>query len=164
MRQGSEVSLVRAELADADLIYSFMQGLRQDDPMPHYDFADHLAIRDAMESLIINPDIGRLWVIRAQGKTVGYVVLSFVHILEFAGRCALLDEFYIEPDSRRKGFAKAALVEICRIAGPELGIRAIFLERSQQNRAAYSLYHSMGFEERPYNLMIRSTFEQKEDW
>ena len=91
---------------------------------------------------------------------VGYAALTFFHSLEFAGRCGLLDEFFLQPIYRGQGIGKAALEWICETAAPKLGVRAIFLEVSPANAAAQGLYRTVGFEARPYNFMVRMTSQK----
>lgn len=155
MRGASEVSLVQAAPADAELIFSFMQQLRCDDHVAaHATPGDML---QAVAELISTSSLGRIWIIREKNQSVGYASLHFFHSLEFAGRCALLDEFFVAKEYRGIGIGKAALCWICQTAVVQLSIKAIFLEMTAGNAAAEALYRSVGFGKRPYHLFFRRT-------
>jgi GNAT superfamily N-acetyltransferase len=157
MPPAPEVTLVEATLSDADALFSDVQQLHCDEHVPLHPGVDNSSLRVALQSLITTPALGRIWLIRMEEKTVGYAALNFFHSLEFAGRCGLLDEFFLQPAYRGQGIGKAALNWICQTAAPKLGVRAVFLEVSPGNAAAQGLYHAAGFEARPYNFMVRMT-------
>lgn len=149
-----EISLSPATPADAELVLAYMRQLRQDDPMPQHDFANDATVQKALHDLLTNPALGRIWLIRAKNTNVGYLVLSFVHSLEFAGRCGLLDELFIDREHRRTGIGTTAL-KILEQLTADLGVHAIFLEVSPKNLPASALYRSAGFQQRPYHLLFR---------
>lgn len=147
------VQLVLATPGDARLLYTFMQQLRRDDPMPAHDSVGSDDVLDALSALIADRTLGRVWLIHADANPVGYAVLTFSYSLEFGGRCAFLDEFFIQRDHRRQGIAKFAMQWLSESAAPLLGIRTLFLEVSPDNQAASGLYQAVGFHPRPYRLL-----------
>jgi GNAT superfamily N-acetyltransferase len=157
MPPASEVTLVEATLSDVDTLFSDIQQLHHDEHVPLHPGVDNATLRDALQSLITTPALGRIWLIRVEEKTIGYAALNFFHSLEFAGRCGLIDEFFLQPPYRGQGIGKAALKWICETAAPKLGVRAVFLEVSPENTAARGLYNKAGFGARPYNFMVRIT-------
>jgi GNAT superfamily N-acetyltransferase len=57
---------------------------------------------------------------------------------------AELKRMYVEPDERRKGFARAILAELERTAW-EAGCRRMILETGEKQPEAIALYHSAGY-------------------
>jgi ribosomal protein S18 acetylase RimI-like enzyme len=96
-----------------------------------------------------------VWLIHSDGQPAGYVALTFVHSLEFGGRCAFIDEFYVDRPFRGAGVGKEALRQVYEVEAPALGVRALFLEVSGKNAAACGLYRSAGFSRREYALMTK---------
>jgi ribosomal protein S18 acetylase RimI-like enzyme len=146
-----------------------MRGLRADDPMPAGTLADDATAATAVAALLADPALGRAWVIRAgdaggggppdgaaggDDRPVGYVVLTFVHSLEFGGRCGFVDELYVDPPARGRGVGRRAL-ELVAAEARALGVRVLLLEVSPENQRAAGLYRSAGFAERKYRLMTK---------
>src|SRR4051794_32184903 len=52
---------------------------------------------------------GGWWFIEVDGANAGYFVLTLGFSLEFGGRFALLDEFYMEPSNRGKGIGAGVM-------------------------------------------------------
>lgn len=119
-----------------------MRQLYAGDGLPFPDAAP-----DALRLLLRDPTWGRCMILCDQGRSVGYFVLGFGFSLEFGGRDAFLDELYLLPEARGRGFGKAALthaIDLCRT----LGVKALHLETKKSNAAAQKLYRSAGFTER----------------
>ncbi len=51
--------------------------------------------RGALEVLVGDETLGRVWVICAAGAAIGYVVLTLGYSLEYGGRDACIDELYV---------------------------------------------------------------------
>ena len=84
----------------------------------------------------------------------GYLILTFGFSLEYGGRDAFIDEFFIATPHRGRGLGKAALEEVARLA-PGLGVHAIHLEVADNNHGAESLYSRQGFYRHNRRLMTR---------
>ena len=163
---GQTVSLVEATPADLGPLAEYMLGLRADDPMPAGTLADDETAVAAMSALLADPTLGQAWMIRAGGgdphhsgfaggsRPVGYAVLTFVHSIEFGGRCGFVDELYVEPPARGRGVGRRAL-ELVAGEARSLGVRVLLLEVSPANERAAGLYRSCGFADRKYRLMTR---------
>ncbi|MBI3968192.1 MAG: GNAT family N-acetyltransferase [Chloroflexi bacterium] len=115
---------------------------------------DESAARSAVEQLVGDEKLGRIWLIRYDGRTVGYVVLAFGFSLEFHGRDAFVDELYVEPAYRGRGLGKAALRFVEAVA-PALGITALHLEVERANTRAQTLYRRTGYEDHDRYLMTK---------
>jgi diamine N-acetyltransferase len=124
----------------------------------YYEF-DHLLFDrtkagEALKLLLKDPALGRIWLIQQDSNTVGYVILTFGFIVEFHGRHAVIDEFYIREPYRRKGIGKRTLQfieEFCR----SLEIHVLRLEVEKANSVAQELYRRASFEPHPRVLMTK---------
>ena len=101
--------------------------------------------RDAVEQLLGDPALGRIWLIESEGRSAGYLVGIFGFILEFGGRQVFLDELYIVPEFQRRGFGTAAL-HFLEDESRQLGARVLRLEVTRTNSQALALYLKRGFE------------------
>jgi ribosomal protein S18 acetylase RimI-like enzyme len=147
------VTLVRATPADLDLLTEWMQGLRNDDPMPAATLADSAVARQTMAEVLADDRLGSVWIIRRGATHAGYAVLAYIHSIEFGGRCAFLDELYVAPE-HRGGVGRAAL-SLLQAEASALGVQVLLLEVSPENEHASRLYQSAGFETRKYRLCAK---------
>jgi GNAT superfamily N-acetyltransferase len=115
---------------------------------------DAEAVRAAVVRLLDDDSLGRVWLIRSGGETVGYVVLTFGYSLEFHGRDAFVDELYLRAEHRGRGLGRLAL-EFVERACPDLGIQALHLEVDDDNDPARALYEKVGFVDRQKSLMTK---------
>jgi GNAT superfamily N-acetyltransferase len=130
----------------------------------YYEF-DHLVFneavaRTALESMVSDASLGRIWVIHHVDEAVGYVVLTLGYSLEYGGRDAFIDEVYIRSDYRGKGIGTAALAfaeEQCHM----LGVRALHLEVERANTNAYRVYRKVGFVDHERYMMTKQIEDAK---
>jgi ribosomal protein S18 acetylase RimI-like enzyme len=148
------IVLAPARPADLPLLATYMGGLRAADPMPAGTLADDATAAAAMSALIADPALGRAWVVHAAGGAVGYAVLTFVHSIEFGGRCGFVDELYVEDAARGQGVGRRAL-DLVAAEAQSLTVRVLLLEVSPENERAARLYERAGFGQRKYRLMVR---------
>ncbi len=127
---------------DADLVLEFMQA--------YYAFDGHGFDREkaraALLPLLRNPELGLAWLILDGDSPVGYIVICFGYSLEWLGRDAFVDEFYLREECRGRGWGRAAMAFI-EDEARRVGIRALHLEVMHQNARALELYRSLGFRE-----------------
>jgi len=83
--------------------------------------------RAALTGLLKSPVFGLAWIILDSGAAVGYIVLCFGYSLEYLGRNAFVDEFYLIELHRGRGWGRKALEFACRQARLH-HVRAIHLE------------------------------------
>jgi ribosomal protein S18 acetylase RimI-like enzyme len=95
-------------------------------------------------ALLADDRLGKVWLIQAGDKDVGYVVITFSYSMEFGGRNAFIDDLFIQPAYRGAGLGTTALAEV-RAFCIEGGVRALHLEAGRDNFAAQALYRSAGF-------------------
>ena len=108
---------------------------------------DRSKVLEAIGPLLERSDAGRVWMIRLDGKIIGYIALCFGYSIEFHGRDGFVDEVYLLEEYRGQGIGKAALA-IVKAEARELGVRALHLEVSRGNKRAQRLYTALGFESR----------------
>ena len=151
-----KVILRDATIADLDQLVEFMRNLQADDPWS-CEFTDAGA-RKAVEELLRNPSSGRAWLICLDGEAIGYIVLTFDYSLEYRGKCAWVDEFFIRKESRGKGLGSQAL-QIFSEKARELGAKTVHLEVNRGN-PAIDLYRRAGFADHGRYLMTRWLVER----
>ena len=97
--------------------------------------------------------LGRVWLISSSGQAVGYIAVCFGYSIEFGGRDAFIDEFYIVESARGKGMG-AGVLEQVKLEAARLGVLVLHLEINLNNHAARRLYVRAGFESRErFHLM-----------
>ncbi|GAA0732073.1 hypothetical protein GCM10009430_44910 [Aquimarina litoralis] len=102
-----------------------------------------------------NESLGRLYVIKLQQQTIGYLVLAFGFSFEYKGRDAFIDEFYIKPAYRNKGIGGSTL-DFIASESKKLGIQALHLEVEPHNVHANKLYLSKGYRSNNRKLMTKT--------
>jgi ribosomal protein S18 acetylase RimI-like enzyme len=105
---------------------------------------DEAKARTAFRLLVEDPQLGRAWVIMADGAPVGYSVVTFGFSIEYGGPDAILDEIYIRESHRHLGLGAQAL-RLAEDACREYGLHALHLEVEGSNTAAQALYRAHGF-------------------
>ncbi len=110
--------------------------------------------RSALEQLLAQPDYGGFWFIEAGGHAAGYFVLTVCYSLEFGGRYALLDEFFVEAESRGAGIGARALARIGEEAA-RMGLAALRLEVDRFHPRLRAFYARAGFEPHQRDLMTK---------
>lgn len=139
-----------ATLADIATLLSLMHALNDSDPGPAP--FDESAARMALEQFLSNDSFGRAWLIFDAATAVGYVILTFGYSLEYHGRDAFIDEFYIAASHRGRGWGRAA-ISFVEDAARSLGVRVLHLEVSHSNLRAYDFYRRAGFEDYSRSLL-----------
>ena len=92
----------------------------------------------------LQPNFVRGWLLEFQSQIVGYVVLTFGFSLEYGGLDAYVDELFVKPEFRGRGFASQTL-EFLSLECKKLNVVALHLEVDNDNQSAKSLYAKMGF-------------------
>src|SRR4029077_13974138 len=89
---------------DVAILLGLMRAMQEDDPwsVPF----EEQRVRAAVEKLLANPGFGQAWLVREDGRAVGYVVMSFDYSLEYGGRNAWVDEIFIAKEARGKGLGE----------------------------------------------------------
>ncbi len=139
-----------ATLADVDLIVSFMRELYEHDHLPF----DGTAARLAMEKILQDHSLGRVWLIYDGEQAIGYIVLTLGYSLEYHGRDAFVDEIYLRASHRGKGIG-TQIIQFVEGACRELEVQALHLEVERANLKAQAFYHKVGFEDHDRYLLTK---------
>ncbi len=146
----AETSFRVAEESDTAALLKFMQA--------YYVFDGHgfdeQKASVALTTLLRDPNLGRVWLILDDATPVGYVVIAFGYSLEWLGRDAFVDEFYLLPEYRGHGWGRKTMAFV-EDAARALNVRALHLEVVRQNAAALQVYRKLGFKKH------KSTFLSK---
>jgi len=136
--------------SDADVLLEFMQA--------YYAFDGHgfdeSKARLALTTLLRDARLGLAWLILDDDAAVGYVVLCFGYSLEWLGRDAFVDEFYLREEYRGRGWGRRTM-EFVEEAARAAGIRALHLEVVRENTKALELYRQLGFREHPSTFLSK---------
>jgi diamine N-acetyltransferase len=100
----------------------------------------------ALMALLRDQSMGRAWLILDGAGAVGYVVLCFGYSLEWLGRDAFVDEFYMLEEYRRRGWGRKTM-EFVEEAARAAGVRTLHLEVVRTKTAALEVYRKLGFVE-----------------
>ena len=107
---------------------------------------NHPLAEKAIAAILSDERLGYVWLIDEGAKVVGYVVLTLRFGMEYGGLMACLDDLFVVPQSRNKGLATAALIQV-RDFCKSVGIRAITVEVSHSNGSAQTVYRRLGLAE-----------------
>src|SRR5580700_10890021 len=142
IRMDNDLQFRLAVESDADALLEFMQA--------YYAFDGHgfdeSKARLALTTLLCDASLGLAWLILDGDAAVGYVVLCFGYSLEWLGRDAFVDEFYLREQYRGRGWGKKTM-EFVEDAARAAGIRTLHLEVVRGNEGALALYRTLGFRE-----------------
>ena len=114
-----------------------------------YHLFEGVEMTTEMRSRVIQPllgesSYGRIWLVSYQAHFIGYIAVCFCYSIEFCGRDAFIDEFYLEESYRGKGIGtevlKLTLEEV-----KKLSVKALHLEVARSNSKAIGLYRRIGF-------------------
>ena len=129
-----------ATLEDIPLLVALMTEFYSETATP----LDPKRAADAFAAVVADDRLGRAWLIQAGDDDVGYAVVTFSYSMEFGGRNAFLDDFFIQSDFRGAGLGTAALKEVRAFCAAQ-GVCALHLETGRDNAAAQALYRRAGF-------------------
>jgi ribosomal protein S18 acetylase RimI-like enzyme len=115
---------------------------------------DKRAARKALSDILHDDSLECVWLIKAENKVIGYIVLILGFSLEYHGRDAIIDELYIKEDYRGQGIGTRA-IEFAAKESHSLGINALHLEVERKNTKAQRFYHKIGFEDHDRYLLTK---------
>jgi GNAT superfamily N-acetyltransferase len=118
-----------------------------------HDF-DRKMARSAMRRLLGNRRLGIVLLALDGSKPIGYLVLALGYSLEFGGRDAFIDEFFIKEKYRGKGIGKAVLAHAHTVAKKQR-VNALHLEVTRHNSAVIGFYRRGGFIDHDRYLMTK---------
>jgi GNAT superfamily N-acetyltransferase len=107
----------------------------------------------ALAALLDGDPLCLAWLVRLEGATIGYVVVTLGFSIESGGRDGFIDEFFIVPPMRGRGIGARVLALVEQEARRQ-GLERLYLEVGHGNRAK-SLYRRAGFVDHPRHLMSK---------
>jgi GNAT superfamily N-acetyltransferase len=115
---------------------------------------DEVVTPRALRELLASPALGTVLVFTHADSVTGYLVLTHGFSLEFHGRYALLDELYLIPSVRGRGWGRHALAVAAETARAA-GFSALRLEVNHANTRARSAYLKCGYQDNRRDLLTR---------
>ena len=134
--------------ADEAELMPMMRALAKQDP------EDESVARAAFHQFLSLPEFGRIWLFYGGSELVGYIILTIGFSFEFRGHDAFVDELYVVPASRRRGFGRQAMAFVEQKAR-EMGVHALHLEVDHANDPALELYRRTGYKDHDRFLMTK---------
>lgn len=145
-----EINFKIAEISDIENLVKFIR--------EYYEFDDLIfdedSIRATLLKLLLDATLGRVWLMRKGEAAIGYIIITFGYSLEYRGRDAFIDEFYIQASDRGQGIGKQTIQFLERVCS-ELGINALHLEVERKNTIAQNFYRQVGFVDQNRYLMTK---------
>jgi diamine N-acetyltransferase len=137
-----QIKFKPAEIIDQQILTELRHEFCEFEPFPNPldDATNHAVVRQLIE----NEQLGKIWLILADGEMAGYFALTYGYSLEYAGRDALIDELFIREQFRGRSIGKQTIEfvsDFCRA----INIKALHLEVEHENKTAQALYHKTGF-------------------
>ena len=134
---------------EAAALVAMVRAHHADDDYPHSPYFEAAIVQIAK-----GEPMARAWMVRHADRVVGYVVLTLGYSIEYGGRDGFIDDLYLIPEARGRGWGRI-VVDFALSEAVRLGIRTLHLEVEANNNRAQSLYRFAGFEETGRRLMRR---------
>jgi GNAT superfamily N-acetyltransferase len=138
-----------ASISDLDILLPLVREFHEFEDLS---ISEHQR-ENSLKTLLECAELGGILLIYYSSKIVGYIALCFSYSIEFSGKDAFIDEFYIKPEFRGKGLGKQTL-EFIKITAKERGIRALHLEVARTNTTAHKIYAQSNFEIREKYVLM----------
>jgi ribosomal protein S18 acetylase RimI-like enzyme len=106
----------------------------------------------ALEAILGNPGIGKLYVAREAKRVVAMASLLYTISTAEGGRAALFEDLVVHPEERKRGIGESLLKHVVEQARAE-GILRITLLTDMQNERAQAMYRRAGFVGSPMKPM-----------
>lgn len=108
----------------------------------------------ALATLAVSDELGRAWLIRDGETAVGYIVATLGFAVQQGGRDAFIDEIYVAPSHRGRGFGRAALAHAERFLR-DAGVGTVHLAIKPELPRARALYERTGFVDHGWRMMSK---------
>ncbi len=100
----------------------------------------------ALRAILDNPGVGRLFVLRAEGKVVGMANALITVSTAEGGSVLQLEDVIVRSEYRGKGLGRQLVEHALRWAR-ELGMTRVTLLADRDNQGALDFYRKLGFEQ-----------------
>jgi GNAT superfamily N-acetyltransferase len=138
----------KALLADRQLLVERMAEFYAESNFP----LNRQRAGEAFEALLADDSLGSVWLVEADAQIVGYLVLTTCFSMEYGGKIAFVDDFYIRSSFRGTGLGTRHLAEVRDLCSRQ-GFRAMSVEVARSNDAAQVVYRRTGFAETDRQLL-----------
>ncbi len=128
------------EISDIDIITVMMEDFYAIDNYP----IEAQATKKMFQEFISNENFGKAWLIYADNKIAGYVILTYIFSFEYGGKIAFVDELFIKQSARGKGIGKET-IQFVQQESPKLSLKLLYLEVENHNENAQKLYIAQDF-------------------
>ena len=128
------------EISDIDIITVMMEDFYAIDNYP----IEAQATKKMFQEFISNENFGKAWLIYADNKIAGYVILTYIFSFEYGGKIAFVDELFIKESARGKGIGKET-IQFVQQQSPKLSLKLLNLEVENHNENAQKLYLAQDF-------------------
>ena len=129
----------RAAASDLPALLPLVAAFYEED---RHDYDEGRVLR-ALRPLLADDTHGQVWVCDTGSRLSAYAVVTWSWSLESGGQDCILDEIYVDPDSRGTG---SALLETVLHAVAQAGAAAMFLETEAHNARVRGFYARHGFD------------------
>jgi GNAT superfamily N-acetyltransferase len=139
-----------AAIADLIILLELVRKFHETEQLPFDETVD----REVLANFLADTSLGQLWLIQLGNEVIGYIMVTFGYSLEYRGRDAFIDEFYLYPQYRRQGIGTKTLAfaeDACRVSG----VQALHLEADFKNPDAQRLYYRTGYQNHERILMTK---------
>lgn len=136
---------------DIDVLLQLVEEFHKLEKLPF----DPVLDRVSLQQFLLNPALGKIWLIYDRKNVIGYAAVTFSYSIEFRGISAVLDELYLRADCRGQGIGTKTLrfvEESCQ----QMGIDVISLLVHRDNDRAKQVYQKVGYDDRGYQLMVKT--------
>jgi len=114
--------------------------------------ADASKQKHALETILGNPVLGRLYVAREARRVLAMASLLYTVSTAEGGKAAWFEDLVVHPDERNRGIGEALLKHVVAQARAD-GVRRITLLTDMQNERAQAMYRRVGFVGSPMKPM-----------
>lgn len=102
----------------------------------------------ALEMILSNPEVGKIFVCENDGEMIGMVSLLFTISTALGGKVAMLEDMVVAPLFQGKGFGKKLLAHAI-LEAKRLTCKRITLLSDTDNVKAHHFYEQFGFKYSP---------------
>ncbi|GAB5499367.1 MAG: GNAT family N-acetyltransferase [Pseudohongiellaceae bacterium] len=135
-----EFQIRHADVTDCPLILAFIRELAEYEQLSHEVVATTQTLE---ETLFGDPAYARVLIAEYQGEAVGYA-LFFHNFSTFTGRPGIyLEDLYVQPQYRGKGFGKSLLAYIAKLA-VDMNCTRVEWSVLDWNEPSIQFYRSIG--------------------
>lgn len=136
------IELTEASEADMESLVELLHILFEQEVEHH---PNAKAQEEGLRMILTHPEIGKIFVVKAENRCVGMVSLLFTISTALGGKVAWLEDMVIHPNYRQMNYG-SKLLEYVLMRAKELTCKRITLLTDVDNAVAHHFYERFGFE------------------